>query len=352
MSHRRWVIAAAIAAGALVLTAVQATQSTLQGAIDGRSHSWIAAFASVLPQWIILAALAPAVDAMVRRFPIVAPNLVRNAAIHAMAALVVSLVMVVFVAAYISRIYHEPLRTAGNIAIYYLIWYAVVYGAIAGVSHALRWREEGEARRRSAEEMARLLTRTRLDALRARLNPHFLFNTLNAISTMALQNRGDDIVRALGLLGDLLRTTLDDALPQEVPLRQELEWTDRYLDIQRIRFGQRLSVRHEVDPSLLDTLVPSMILQPIVENAVIHGMAATADGMSVTLRAERSAGKLLLTVSDDGVGPAPAASEGFGLGATRERLHALFGDSFRLILDASPRGGTRVSMELPARESA
>jgi signal transduction histidine kinase len=225
-----------------------------------------------------------------------------------------------------------------------------------------------EARRREAAfeaHSARLqaqLAEARLDALRRQLDPHFLFNTLNAVSALVERDpRG--VRRMIGQLSDLLRHSMDDAPAPEVPLRQELGLLERYVDIMRVRFDDQLAIGTRADPRALDALVPNMILQPLVENAIRHGVERRADGGRVEVDALLDGDTLVLRVRDDGPGvaawaPAPPAAAspggpaaggggGVGLRNTAARLAQLYGDRHRLSLAPDPGGGTVAEVRLP-----
>jgi sensor histidine kinase YesM len=233
----------------------------------------------------------------------------------------------------------------------------MMYAAIVGASHAMRFHREARARELAASQLEASLTEARLVALRGQLNPHFLFNTLNAISTMALKGEHENVVRTLGYLGELLRVSLDDDLPQEVPRGDELEFLERYLDIQRSRFGDRLTIRQEVAPDAIEALVPSMILQPFVENAVTHGIAETPGPGEISIRAARRGGSLVIEVADSGPGPAASAFDrprrggrsGVGLANTRARLVQLYGDAHTLTLGSAGGRGACASVTIPYR---
>jgi sensor histidine kinase YesM len=236
----------------------------------------------------------------------------------------------------------------------YFILDVLIYCGIVGASHAARFYREARARELAGSRLQESLTQARLAALRGQLNPHFLFNTLNAITTMALKREHDNVVVTLGYLSELLRVSLDDSLPQEVSLADELELLDRYLEIQRIRFGDRLTVTQEVEPDALGALVPIMILQPLAENAIVHGIAPVTGPGELKLRGTRLNGELLLEVSDSGPGfdatkPRARSSTGIGLSNTRARLTQLYGDASTLSTGTGPRGGACVSVRIPFR---
>ncbi|MBP1657493.1 MAG: putative signal transduction histidine kinase [Bacteroidetes bacterium] len=182
------------------------------------------------------------------------------------------------------------------------------------------------------------------------LQPHFLFNTLNSIMVL-IRQQPDLASRMVARLSEFLRLTLDSAGMQEVPLRRELEFLDRYLHIERIRFGDRLQFEQHVDPYLLDALVPNLILQPLVENAIRHGVSKRRGPALITVSAERSNGSLTIHVRDNGAGLSSRAgsviNEGIGLQNTRQRLHHLYGNAFAFSLESLPEGGVDVVLTLP-----
>jgi signal transduction histidine kinase len=218
--------------------------------------------------------------------------------------------------------------------------------------HGWRWYRQSRERELRAAQLEGELNRARLERLEAQLQPHFLFNTLNAISSLMYSDpaRADTM---LSRLSDLLRLTFDRAPAPEVPLAEELEWLGWYLELMRLRFGERLTVRRVVPADLLQLAVPRLILQPLVENALKHGASQRAGPAAVEIRAERAAGCLRLAVLDDGpgvAGAAAAAGNGIGLANTAERLRALYGDAASLTLANRPDAGLSATLTLPARE--
>ena len=225
-----------------------------------------------------------------------------------------------------------------------------IYWIIVSVAHASLFYRRSQERERKALELAAGLAQAKLQALRMQLQPHFLFNTLNAISTLVHRDaRAAD--EMIGNLSDFLRLTLETADQQEIPLRQELDFLDHYLAIEQVRFGERLRVSREIAPEALSALVPSLILQPLVENAIRHGLEPSRQAGLLTITASRAEGAVRLVVRDNGVGlkPAPAAAgrEGIGLANTRARLRELYGEAARLELKAGPEGGLAVEITLP-----
>ena len=233
--------------------------------------------------------------------------------------------------------------------LYDVMVYVVVLGAGLARNYFVRYQARLDETRRLKAEAAELhaqLADARLHALRGQLNPHFLFNTLNAMSTLVEEDpRG--VRRMIARLGDLLRHTLDEAEEQEIPLARELEMLRRYLDIMEVRFQGRLEVSIEAEPSLDDALVPNLVLQPLVENAFRHGLAAVQTVGRVAVRAVRDDGDVVLTVRDNGPGPANQLRDGVGLANTRARLTQLYGARHRLALTAAEGGGALVEVRVP-----
>lgn len=209
------------------------------------------------------------------------------------------------------------------------------------------------------EEQERLLLHARMEALQNQINPHFLFNTLNSVSSLV---RFDpDTAREIIIkLATILRRLLNsgDAF---VPLREELEFIDNYLDIEVVRFGRdKLRVMKELDPASLDVMVPSMLIQPLVENSIKHGLASRIEGGSIFLRSRLSDSRLIIEVEDDGVGmgaahllekPSGLGGTGIGMANVAERLKVLYGDTARMTIDSREGKGTLVRLRLPILQS-
>ena len=222
-----------------------------------------------------------------------------------------------------------------------LLFYCAIVAAGFAREYFLRDRE----RQKHAAQLQAQLAEARLDALRMQINPHFLFNTLNAVSALVERDPGG-ARRMIARLSELLRRTIDSSATDEVPLRSELDFLDRYIEIMEIRFHGRLRVDRNIDPATLDALVPSLILQPIVENALEHG-ASRAEGIGVVEIASRRAGDaLVVSVRDNGPGVG-APREGVGLTNTRARLSALYGARSGVTLETARDGGAIAEMTLP-----
>ena len=350
MNARKPFLIAGLVAGCATLWGVGETlQYYLRSRMWGQPFAWGGSLAENVLTSFVLAALTPIAFFMSRRFRLERPFLRRRLPLHAVAGLLYALAGVVAITALI--VVRKPglefAPIAGKLGTFYVLFYFVLYWTIVGAIHAAYFHGQAQAR----EER---LVRERLEVLRGKLNPHFLFNTLNAISTLALKRDHERVAESLGLLGDMLRATLDDSLPQEIPLSRELDFMDKYLAIQAIRFGDRLRVERHIDARFLDALVPSMLLQPLVENAIVHGVAAKPGDGWVRIETTAVDGRLRLTISDSGGGFAPAPGNGIGIGLanTRERLATLYGASHRMALQSLHGAGAQVEIEIPLRRSA
>jgi hypothetical protein len=228
---------------------------------------------------------------------------------------------------------------------------SLAYFALVGLAQAIHFRRRLDEGEKQAALLESRLTQSRLHALQAQLQPHFLFNTLNGIATLV---RRDPQVaeEMLASLSDLLRVSLAQAGRQEIPLREELDFLDRYLELQQMRFGDRLRIERQVEPAALDCLVPSFVLQPLVENAIRHGIEPSGRPGLVRIVAQRTEGEVCLSIEDDGGGlrgSKPAAGNGIGLHSVRERLDALYGTRHEFRIEERPSGGVAASMRIPGR---
>jgi len=234
-----------------------------------------------------------------------------------------------------------------------LIMGVVVYAVIAGVAYGRSARRREEEQTRAAERAETLRLRAELGALRARLDPHFLFNVLQTIGTLA-DERPAQVHVALEHLASLLRRRLGaaDEASDVAPLADELTDVRDYLALEALRYGDRLRIVEDIDPETLDQLLPRFTLQPIVENAVHHGLAARASGGRLSISARRQGSRWTLAVADDGVGAEPArfaAGTGIGVSVVRERLRLRFGAEAEFVVTTAPGNGCRVELRLPAQ---
>jgi two-component system, LytTR family, sensor kinase len=347
--RRRSLRNAVVGAAACALLAVsQSTNvySFMQGTDARDFGTWGYALALMVPTWALMAACVPLIVLLARMYTFAPHSRARSAVIHFMAALVFALVHNMAVA--VSRTLLPPSSAAPaldrfvhhfRISLAYLFYQDVLaYGALLAIFLALHY-----------TDLRAQLADARLTALRAQLNPHFFFNTLNAVSTLALQGRRDDVAEIVGRLGDLMRSALDEKT-QEVPLRAELAFLEDYLAIQHVRFGDRLRVQKTIARETLDASVPSLMLQPILENVVEHAMTGEEDLISVNIEISRRGDDLLIAISDTGPGFAvDRRKEGIGLANTRARLVELYGTRCRFEYGNLPAGGASVRMAIPFR---
>lgn len=230
-------------------------------------------------------------------------------------------------------------------------WNFLIYAVIVGVLIAYDLDRQARARELRASQLEARLAEARLDTLQARLRPHFLFNTLNAVSAL-MEKDPKTARRMMAHLGDLLRYSLESADRQEVPLAEELSTVESYLAIQRSRFDGKLEVEQRIEPEALGASVPSFILQPLVENAIEHGLQGRSTAGRIVVRAERLDGSLRITVADNGIGlnsAWDANRSGFGLKSTDARLKGLYGDRARLEVRNGDTAGVDVILTLPWR---
>jgi two-component system, LytTR family, sensor kinase len=292
---------------------------------------------------------------LARRFCIDRNNWLRRVPLHFLLALTLSIPMIT-----LDYVVHMLYMGLGNsltmlrgfqFVFYNLDRCLLIYWVIVLISHAFNYYHSYREGELKASQLRTQLAQSQLEALKMQLHPHFLFNTLHSIS--ALLNQDVEAARRMiSRLGDFLRLTLENVGTQEVTLKRELEFLNGYLEIERIRFQDRLTTMVKVDPELLDHTVPNLILQPIVENALRHAIA-NSNGGRIEIVVEPNNGMLRIRVKDNGPGlrivptVADQSKHGIGLANTKARLHQLYGSAHRLELENDPAGGLVVTMELP-----
>lgn len=235
-----------------------------------------------------------------------------------------------------------PLRELGRFRFLNQLF---LYFAILAAGYAREYFLRNQERQREAVELRAQLADARLEALRAQIHPHFLFNTLHAISAL-VDSDPAGVRRMIARLSELLRYTIDSRGEATVPLRDELAFLQRYIEIMEIRFQGRLQVSTKIDPAALDLLVPTLILQPIVENALEHGASRAAGESRIEIEARRDGDRLRLSVRDNGPG-VTESSNGIGLANTRARLNQLYGARASLALASLPGGGAIATITIP-----
>ncbi len=358
----------ALVFSALIFFAMSAESSA---EAEAWSASWVLIFASQVVHWGLWIAFTPLILWLARRFPLPmeprreeARATLRNrwgrwGLVHLGAGVGVGVVHLFLASTGYFLIRPFPREEAGSfwglfvgVCLTFMLIDLLMYWGVLGVGYAVHYYRKYKEGEVHASQLKTQLAQAQLQALKMQLHPHFLFNTLNAISTLVRTNRNEAATDMIAGLSDLLRLTLESSDAQEVTLKQELEFLARYLDIEQIRFGERLQVKMHIDPQTLHARVPNLVLQPLVENAIRHGIAPRAEAGCIEIRAERTDGLLRLQVRDDGPGlplDGPLL-EGVGLTNTRARLHRLYGSDQRVQLKNAEEGGAVVTLELPFLE--
>ncbi len=309
--------------------------------------------------WYPWAAMTPLIVRLADRRRLERPLKARTIAVHLVAALGACVVQAVCTAIGSQTLGPPSTATFGQVFVYWLLIVlpagVVVYGAVVAFRTSQINRAEALARERQAQQLAAQLSEAQLNALRSQIQPHFLFNTLNAVIALVRDVETDKAVNALTTLGALLRSSLRTGATHEVPFRDELAFTTNYLAIERLRYGDRLSVCVDVPESLGEIKVPSFLLQPFVENALRHGVR-DQDAGRIEISARAVGERLVVRVEDDGAGLAPdwehRAANGFGIANSRARLSQLYGAAATLSITRAPDvNRTVVAIELPLRYS-
>ena len=333
-----------------------ASQFYLASLRAGWPVTWHQAVLSSLGDWYVFALLSIPAVRLARVFPFDRKRWFTVGLIHLLGSILLSLAYIAARAG-LAQLYSlgtfTPLTFSRAFTpllakpFQYYLW---VFWVIMAVSHAFDYYQKYHERELRASELERNLTQARLQALQSQLNPHFLFNTLHSIS--ALMHKDVEAAdRMIMKLSDLLRLALDNTETHEVPLSQEIDFLKRYLEIEQTRFRQRLSVEMEIDPATTRARVPNLVLQPLVENAIRHGIERHAKPGKLVVRSERIDGELKLEVQDNGAGlPGGKLSrEGIGLSNTRTRLEQLYGKAQKFELRNVESGGLLARVTIPFR---
>ena len=305
---------------------------------------WRFTLLMALTEWYAWAALTPVPVWLARRFPLRAGTALKSTTVHSVVGLFIAVAKVS-----LTRILRLPLvATNGYFLISSLATHYLIYWALVAAVHALAYYRAGREGELRASQLEARLAHARLQLLKMQLHPHFLFNTLNAISELVHEDPAA-ADRMIASLGELLRETLDAGSSDRVELTRELELLDRYVDIQRARFGDRLDVRVHVGEEARRALVPNLILQPLVENSIRHGLAKRLAAGRIEIRGTRRGPQLVLEVEDDGagLGDGATAHEGVGLGNTRARLQELYGPDQTVEICNAETGGALVRIVIP-----
>jgi two-component system LytT family sensor kinase len=346
-----------------VLGFMEAIQTVVTHYAQGMHHSWLTLLFTTTIAWAPWAAATPLIIHLARRFRPVSVFPLTTWLVHI--GMVVALTVVS--AAWQTSLEHilhpwapqepkQPFVDALILALQGgLVYSIVVYALVMTASFLL------DSRLRLAKEMAdaarmnEQLSMARLDALRHQIEPHFIFNSLNATAGLIREGRSDDAVRMIVGLSEFLRRVSRDFKDHQVTLSQEMEFLEKYLEIQKVRFTDRLRVTLQVPPELLDARIPTLLLQPIVENALKHGIAKRVQGGTIRVAAANSGGRLRINIYNDGPLLDPnweAGRSGIGLANLRTRLSLLYGTDFELHMENCEAAGVQVSVSVPYRKAS
>ena len=335
-----------------------ATQTVFVMRSEGMHHNWPLLFITILFSWLPWMLATPVVMQLGRRFPPTRLRPLSSWAIHISVAAVINLVFSGWRA--ILDVVLNPWANPNGPGSLRSLWVdgfnnvllvtIIFYASILTIAFVLDSRDKIAQQQAEAARLNEQLSKAQLNALRHQFEPHFLFNALNAVSALVRENRNDDAVDMIAGLGELLRRVLQDSARQQVPLHEELDLLEKYLAIQKVRFCDRLQVDAQIPAELLCAQVPSLILQPVVENALKHGIAKRAQGGGIRIAAARLNGHLNLTVFNDG--PQLSAGwqtngSGVGLSNLVTRLRGLYANHFDFNLSNADSGGVLASITLP-----
>ena len=353
-NRRFWLEPAIVFAAWAVFGLLLANQSYIQAALAGRQMPVLVAVRPALVEAALWAITTLAIFWLARRYPIERGRVLRGIVVHLVGAIVIALArtgVMVVLGWYVTWVRPRD----------FTIWFwgtssqnLLYYALLLGIAHLVLYYRRYREREHAAEQLARGLTDARLQALKMQLQPHFLFNTLNAISAL-IPAEAKPARRMVARLGDLLRATLEHEDAQEVTLREEIAFLEPYLEIEQARLEDRLTVVMKIAPETLDARVPHLILQPLVENAIRHAIAARIEPGRVEISASREPDDrfLQLEIRDDGRGMdrdhEARRRRGVGLTNIRSRLEQLYGAEHRFRLENHAEGGVLVRISLPFR---
>lgn len=352
--HSGW-----IAAGWLAVGIITGAQVVAGVAALGRQANWVALFFTTAAAWIFWAVATPVILLLSRRFPLSAAWWWRNLPVHLAAALGISVLRIAWSAALEWAVNplvldpHPSYRTMFLTMVYMQFHTGlIVYGATLTIEHTIDSIRRLARREAEAARLASELSRVQLEALRRQLEPHFLFNTLNGISGLVREKQNDAAVEMIAGLSDLLRRVLEDSGRQLVPLAEEVSFLESYIDLQSMRFGDRLKVTVDIPAGLYPALVPPLVLQPLFENAIEHGIGKLVEGGEILVTARESQGILSIHLYNDGPALSLAAAgerAGVGLSNTRGRLTTLYGAESSVELRNRNGPGVETVIRLPYR---
>jgi sensor histidine kinase YesM len=341
------------------------SQGAIQKLVSNDPNPWWHHLTSWMVGVYIWFLLTPLILWLGRRFPLERKHWMRWGATHLILAVAIALLQLASESAILRLIGVFPTimtSFASTLSFLLIIGFhqsILTYWWILGAQYGFNWYRKYEERKQEAlrlelqsSQLQKQLAQAHLSALKMQIQPHFLFNTLNAIMVLVRQEKGREAEEMLSRLSDLLRCVLDDVNAQEVPLRRELEYLRLYLGIEQVRFQDRLRVEIAADPEMLNAAVPHMVLQPLVENAIRHGIGRSSSAGRIRISACRVNGTLEMKIQDDGPGLDPHSNSkvrGIGLANTRSRLTQLYGDDAGLSVENDAEGGVAATVTLPCR---
>ncbi len=357
---RRWVKWLIIWAIWTVFGVFLASQVTFQSQLSQNPVSFWRVLLWQLVSGYLWFALTPVILWLGRRLPFENGRWKTSVPLHVLASFALAFLQLGIDAAVLPQLgYLRSYSTASFVEIYKIFllinlhFSVAIYWIVLVCAEAIKYYRKYRERELKTSQLETQLATSRLQVLKMQLHPHFLFNTLNAVSEL-IHKDPERAEIMIGDLSDLLRLSFENLEVQEISLKQELEFLRKYLEIEQMRFQDRLRVEMQIAPDALDAQVPNMILQPLVENAIKHGLAPRAAGGKIEIGASRSNGSLNLSVSDNGIGlPASDAEnlrEGVGLSNTRRRLRHLYGEGHRFDLIPG-QTGLSVNLTIPFREA-
>jgi two-component system, LytTR family, sensor kinase len=342
-----------ISAACVVPALLGVFQAYMQARLEGRAARWQDMLFEG-GEWLFLGALLPITYHLGRRFPLDRLRWKQWLGVHAAGALALCLGWATL--GLVLGLLLDRYPAQGNFPRDYTSWILTsvpwsvfMYFTVLGCVHAVSYFAEARERESHASRLAAQLAEARLGALRMQLHPHFLFNSLNAVAVLVREQNTTAASRMLELLGDVLRQVLRSDQPHEVPLEAELRFLEQYLAIEQVRFSDRLRVEWSIDERARGALIPGFILQPLIENAIRHGIAKRAAAGRLQISAVVDGETLALRVLDDGAGIETPGLEGIGLTNVRERLRTLYGEDAALSVRTHSDGGAEATLRIPMR---
>ncbi len=325
-----------------------------------RRDAWLPLFAIELVTWLPWVLATPLIVSLARRYRIIRGTTVRSVAVHLASCATISAVAESW-----SAVLHAQFNTWahlrpdtfadawGSTLLYHGMTYVTAYALIVTITHLADSRDDAARQMTETARVNEELANAKLAALRRQMEPHFMYNTLNSLAALVRDHRNDAAVNMIVGLSEFLRRSSEDSHRSQVTLAEEVEYLQRYVDIQKVRFGERLRVSIDIPADLMNTQVPNLLLQPLVENAIKHGVSTRVAGGTVRVAGARQNGKLHLSVYNDGPGFTEGWQTGAGVGLAnlRTRLEILHGDASDIAMSRTGTDGVEVVVTLPLEDA-